>query len=472
MSARAALRTGLAALLAALAWGTWLGAPAADSGTVYVTRVEDEINAGTAAHLEDSLAQCEREGCLALVVELDTPGGIIDDTKKMVSAILNAPVPVIVYVAPRGAWAGSAGTFITLAGHVAAMAPSTTIGAAHPVMSDGSDPGGPMPPPPPGAPGTPTDPNAPKQPGWRQNFSGQKIENFMAAYAESIARERGRNVEFAAQAVRESIAISGPEAVQKKVVDLVAEDLEALLEAIDGREVKVSGKPVVLATASARIQRIDMTLSHRVIQFLASPTIASLLLLGGILGLYAEFSAPGGFVFGVLGAACLLLAAFGLGYLPFSSFGLVLMLAGVALMVAELFLPAFGLVFFAGVVCLGLGAYMLFDVPEMGDVSVPFWTTIFPSVVVVALLGAGVVYAVSQTIFHPVFAGSGADGVVGQIAVADQVIEPSGRGRVKLQGELWNAESAERIEAGERVRIEEVRDLVVRVTRIGGETKT
>jgi membrane-bound serine protease (ClpP class) len=328
-----------------------------------------------------------------------------------------------------------------------------------------------MPPPPPTPPGTPapTDPKAPPQPGWRQNFAGQKIENFMAAYAESIARERGRNVEFAAKAVRESIAISGGEAVKEKVVDLIAEDVDALLKAIDGREVKVGGKPVVLASASARIQRIEMTWAHRMIQYLASPMIASLLLLAGILGLYAEFSAPGGFVFGLLGAACLVLAAFGLGYLPFSSLGLVLMLAGVVLMVTELFVPAFGLVFAAGVVCLGLGAYLLFDVPEIGDVAPPFWSTVFPSLLVVAALGGLMVYAVSRTIFHPVFAGSGADGVVGQIAVVDSSIEPRRRGRVRLQGELWNAESAERIETGERVRIEEVRDLVVRVARIPRE---
>jgi membrane-bound serine protease (ClpP class) len=297
----------------------------------------------------------------------------------------------------------------------------------------------------------------------------QKIENFMAAYAESIARERGRNVDFATRAVRDSIAISGPEAVQKKVVDLIAEDLGALLKAIDGREVKVSGKPVVLATASARIQRIEMTWGHRAMRYLIDPTVASLLFMAGVLGLYMEFNSPGGFVFGLLGAACMVLALYGLGYLPFNSFALVLMISGVVLMGAELFLPAFGLVFSAGVVCLGIGAYMLFDVPELGGVAPPFWTTVFPSLVVVAGMGALMVFTVSRSIFHPVFATTGADGLVGQIATADGSIEPSRRGRVRLQGELWNAEAKERIEAGERVRIESVRDLVVRVVRIAGE---
>lgn len=469
MSPRTGRRAGLAALTSALVWAAWLVASAADSAPVYVTRIEDEINAGSAAHLEESLTECVQAGCQALVVELDTPGGVVPDTKRMVTTILNAPVPVIVYVSPRGAWAGSAGTFITLAGHVAAMAPGTTIGAAHPVMSDGSDPGGPMPPPLPGQPAPPVDPKAPPQPEWRRNFMGQKVENFMVAYAESIARERGRNVEFAAKAVRDSIAISGPEAVQQKVVDLVAEDIDALLKAIDGREVKVGGKPVALATASARIERIEMTLGHRAMRYLIDPTVASLLFMAGILGLYLEFNSPGGFLFGLLGAACLVLAIYGLGYLPFNSFGLVLVISGVVLMTAELFLPAFGLVALTGFVCLCVGFYMLFDVPEIGDMAPPFWTTVFPSLLVVGGIGATMVFVVSRSAFNPVFAGSGADGLVGQIATADGAIEPSGRGRVRLLGELWNAESAERIEAGERVRIEEVRDLVVRVTRIAGE---
>ena len=271
--------------------------------------------------------------------------------------------------------------------------------------------------------------------------------------------------------MRDSIAVSGPEAVQQKVVDLVAEDLGLLLQAIDGREVKVGGKSVVLATASAPTRRLEMSFAHRLIQYLADPAIAGLLITAGILGLYLEFSAPGGFVAGLLGASCLVLGAFGMGYLPFSSMGLVLVISGVVLMGAELFLPAFGLVFLAGVVCLGVGAYMLFDVPEIGDLAPAFWTGIFP---VLAFLVAGcgaIVFVVSRSIFHPAFAGSGADGLLGQIATADGAIEPSGRGRVRLQGELWNAESAERIQPGERVRIEQVQDLVVRVARIPREER-
>ena len=189
MRPRAALRAGLAALVCAVLLGRAAGG--ADSGVVYVTRIDDMINAGTAAHLEESLRLCVSEGCHALVVELNTEGGALGDMRTMVEAILNASVPVIVYVSPRGALAASAGMFITLAGHIAAMAPGTSIGAAHPVIVGGGDPGGPLPPvPSPSAPGSPTPTSEPgaTPPGWRGNFIGQKIENITVAYAESIAR--------------------------------------------------------------------------------------------------------------------------------------------------------------------------------------------------------------------------------------------------------------------------------------------
>jgi membrane-bound serine protease (ClpP class) len=421
---------------------------AAHARPVYVATVEGIISPSVADYLEKAVDEAARGGAEALVIELDTPGGLVSSTEDIVKTILNAPMPVIVFVSPRGASATSAGVFITLAGHVAIMAPGTSIGAAHPVSV--------LPAAPPTAPEDADGEEAPPR-----DIMGEKVENWAAAFIESIAEMRDRNVEWAADAVRNSVAITQKEAVELNVVDMVAEDLGHVLELVDGRKVTVGRTEVVLATAGAPIQRVEMDLVNRLFNVISHPNITVILILAGLGGLYVEISNPGLIVPGALGVACLLLAGLSLQIIPFNSLGLILMLVGVGLMIAEAFVASYGLLFTAGVVSLAVGGYLLFDVPELADVSVPFFSVILPAVLAFAAFGAIIAFGVSRTFLRPQVAGM--EGMLGEIARADSDLDPTGR--VFVHGEYWNAEASERIPAGERVRVVGIDDLLLRVSR-------
>ncbi len=450
-------------------WMAW--SPGALAGTVNVATVSGPINSAIEDYLVTAVARSEAEGAVALVIELDTPGGLVTSTQGIVSAILNAELPVIVYVSPRGAWAASAGTFITMAGHIAAMAPGTSIGAAHPVSIGG---GGPTPP----VPGQPapeaddedaeTEPKPEAKPILR-DFSNEKAENFTAAFLESIAEQRGRNVEWAAQAVRDSVAVKQSEALELNVIDLIAEDLDHLLELVDGRVVKVGRVEVTLHTLDVSIARIEMALANRILAVIADPTIIFLLMLVGAACLYMEVQAPGMIIPGVIGAACLVLVAIAMQIIPFNWVGLLLMFFGLGLLVAEIYVAGFGLLFVPGLACLGAGAYMTFRVPELSDLTLPFWTVILPMLAVLAGFMAIVVVGISRSFARPAFAG--AESLVGAVAIAESDLDPSGR--VRLRGELWSAESESPARCGESVEIVEVNDLLVRVRPLpvpaGGE---
>ncbi|MGH7770301.1 MAG: NfeD family protein, partial [Candidatus Binatia bacterium] len=277
--------------------------------------IDGTINPAVHDFIRESIARARARGSRALVIQLDTPGGLLESTQSIVKDLLGSPVPVIVYVAPSGAGAASAGTFITLAAHVAAMAPGTNIGAAHPVAGSGQEIKGVM---------------------------GEKIENFTASFAETIAQKRGRNAEWAIQAVRKSVSVTEKEALKKNVIDIVANNLEDLLRQADGKKVDVDGKEVALAVKDARVERFEMSLKQKILDRLAHPNIAYLLMMAGILGLYMEFSHPGVIFPGVAGAICLLLAFISLQILPINYGGLVLMILGISLLIAEAFLPSFG----------------------------------------------------------------------------------------------------------------------------------
>ncbi len=424
----------------------------ARASSVNVVTVSGGINPAVADYLMKAIEQTEREGVNALVVELDTPGGLLSSTKDIVSAILNARVPVIVFVSPRGAWAASAGTFITLAAHVAAMAPGTSIGAAHPVSFLPSPPRTPQP-----------EEEGKEGEGAPQprDIAGEKIEKFTAAFIESIAEARDRNVEWAIDAVRNSVAITQSEALEKNVVDVVADDLSHLLELIDGRKVKVGREEITLATKDVSTVRIPMSLVGRFFDVMADPQIALLLILAGLLGLYVEFTQPGMIFPGVAGVISLILAGLALQIIPFNWLGLILILIGLSLLVAEIFVTSFGLLFTAGIIALSAGSYMVFDVPEQSDLIVPFWTVIFPAVLGVSTFAGIVVFGLSRALFRPQFAG--AEGLIGETAIVDHAIRK--RGRVLVRGELWTAEADESIPKGEKVKILKVRDLVLRVER-------
>jgi membrane-bound serine protease (ClpP class) len=268
--------------------------------------IDGSINPAVDDFIRESIARAKSKGARALIIQLDTPGGLLSSTRTIVKEIFAAPVPVIVYVAPTGSGAGSAGVFITLSAHIAAMAPGTNIGAAHPVAGGGQEVKGVM---------------------------GEKIENFVASFSETIARQRGRNAEWAIQAVRKSVSITEKEALKQNVIDIVAKDIDDLLQQAHGRKVDLDGRESTLDLRSARVVRLEMSLKQRVLNAIANPNIAYLLMMAGILGLYFEFSNPGVIFPGVAGAICLLLAFASLQVLPFNYVGLILILLGIALLI-------------------------------------------------------------------------------------------------------------------------------------------
>lgn len=399
--------------------------------------VDGSINPAVAAFLDESIARAVREGAPALVVQLDTPGGLLQSARTIVKALLGAPLPVIVWVAPSGAGAGSAGVFVTMAAHVAAMAPGTSIGAAHPVGGQGEDIPGDM---------------------------GEKVENFTASFSEAIAKQRGRNVEWAVKAVRESVSITADEAAKIKVVDLVAKDLGAIVRWAQGKTVEVAGVAkkleldVVLdADGEPRVHDYEMRLAQRVLNVLADPNVAYLLLMAGLVGLYVELTHPGFGLPGVAGAICLLLALTALQVLPVNYGALALLLLGVVLLVAEAFVPAFGVLAIGGLVALVLGSLFLFDA-EGGGVGVARSLVLsVAGTVGVAMLVVSVL--VVRTQFSKPTTGS--EGMLGLRGEARQRVAP--QGMVFVAGEYWTARSDVPIEPGTPIEVTGIDGLVLHV---------
>jgi membrane-bound serine protease (ClpP class) len=398
--------------------------------------VEGSINPATASFVRDAIARASTEGAPALLIQLDTPGGLLPSMQAIVKDVLNAPVPVIVYIAPSGAGAGSAGVFITLAAHVAAMAPGTNIGAAHPVGSGGEDIKGKL---------------------------GEKVENFTASLGEAIARRRGRNVEWAAKAVRQSVSVTAEEAAKLGVVDFVAKDLAELVSRAEGRKIEVAGETRKLALAAVRdaagqvrTETYEMRLAQRVLNVIAEPTIAYLLMMAGLLGLYIEFTHPGIAFPGVAGAICLLLALAALHVLPVNTSALALLLLGIALLVAEAFLPTFGVVGAGGLVAFLLGSLFLFDA-ESG--------LALPRSLIFGVGGtlASIILVVGTLVFRSqrARAAGGAEGMVGAVGVARGRLSPVGT--VLVRGEYWSAESEQAVDDGEQVEVTGVMGLRLRV---------
>ncbi|HZP43453.1 MAG TPA: nodulation protein NfeD [Candidatus Binatia bacterium] len=433
---------GLALAAAALALAT--GARAAPAERLLARVVVDGmINPAVADFVHDAIARARADDAAALVIELDTPGGLMPSMKAIVKDLLDAPLPVIVWVAPRGASAGSAGVFITLAAHVAAMTPGTSIGAAHPVGGQGEDIKGTL---------------------------GEKLENATASFIEGIARQRGRNAEWAVKAVQQSVSITAEEAVRTNVVDFVAKDLDEVVRRADGRKVEVGGETRTLALGAAvrdpggplRVATYQMTLAQRLLDVLADPNIAYILMAAGMLGLYIEFTHPGVVFPGVAGAICFLLALTVLHVLPVTGSGLALLALGIALLVAEAFLPTFGLLGVGGLVAFLLGSLFLFDTARTG-------VAVARSVV----FGVGGTFGAAMLLIaFLVFRSQrrrvllGAEGMIGTVGVARQPLRPAGT--VLVHGEYWTAESDEAVNAGEKVEVTGVEGLRLRVRPLRG----
>ncbi len=395
--------------------------------------IDGGINPAVDDFVRESIGRARSKGARALIIQLDTPGGLLTSTRSIVKEILGSPVPVMVYVAPSGAGAGSAGVFITMAAHIAAMAPGTNIGAAHPVAGGGQEVKGVM---------------------------GEKIENFTASFSETIAQKRGRNTEWAIQAVRRSVSITEKDALKKNVIDIVAKDVDDLLRQADGKKVDLDGREQVLSLGGVRVERFEMGLKQKIINTLSDPNIAYLLLMAGILGIYMEFSHPGVVFPGVAGGIALLLALTSFQILPINYAGLLLILLGIALLVGEAFLPSFGVLGIGGAISLGLGSLLLFDT-ESSDLVVDR-SIIFTAVATLSafILLVGYLVFKSQK-KKPTL---GLEGLLGEIGEVRVQLNPTGK--IFVHGEYWNAEGDGEIAVGEKVRVVGFESMSLKVKRI------
>ena len=414
--------------------------------TINQITIDGSINPASADFILAAIEQTESDGGAALLIELDTPGGLVASTQDIIQGMLNARIPTIVYVTPRGAWAASAGTMITIAANVAAMTPGSSIGAAHPVSIGG---GG-------GGSGGEGDSGA-KDP------SMEKAANLIASYVESIAKHRKRNVEWAAEAVRNSVAVDAEEALELNVIDLIANNRAELLAAIDGFEVEVDGQLETLNLTDATVVALEMTWLQLVFNFLADPNVAVILMLAGLLGLYIEFNNPGLILPGAAGAVCLVLTGFALQILPFDWVGFVLILSGLGLLIAEIFVSSFGLLFASGIVCFLLGGSLMFEKPDVSDLNVDFWSVLLPAVLGLSVFSGAVVLAVGRTIWGRQTAG--VDEMIGMVGEATTALDLEGK--VFIRGEFWNAQADEAIHSGERVEVTGVNGLVIHVRKAG-----
>ncbi|MEW6720682.1 MAG: nodulation protein NfeD [Thermodesulfobacteriota bacterium] len=404
-------------------------APVPKGAEVMVATIAAPITPVTADYLEDVIEQAEDAGAALLVVELDTPGGLDSAMRQMVQGILKSKVPVAVYVSPSGSRAASAGVLITLASDVAAMAPGTNIGAAHPVSVGG----GPM-----------------------DNTMSKKVENDAAAYARSLAAQSGRNAEWAESAVRESASLSAKDALEKKVIDLVASDLRELLARIDGRTVKKGERTFVLKTKGAEVTRVPMGLRHRILAALANPNIAYILLMIGIYGIYFELASPGAVFPGVVGGICLVLGFYALQTLSANYAGFLLILLSIVLFFLELKIQSHGALAIGGIVSMVLGSLMLFR-----DSADPFlrvsWSVLISMVAISAVFFAVVISLAVRSQLRKPFFGQG--GMVDETGEA--VTDIDGRGKVFIVGELWDARSDRPVRKGDRVIVRSVEGMTL-----------
>ena len=413
-----------------LAWvlmcGPLAGLRAADVGLI---KVSGAIGPATASYIARGVDTAGERSYAFLIVQLDTPGGALESTREIVQKFYASKVPIVVYVAPAGAWAGSAGCFITLAADVAAMAPSTSIGAAHPVSMG---------------------------PGGNEKMDDvmkQKLENFAGSYIESIAEKRGRNVEWAKASVVKSESITATNALELKVIDLIANDIPDLLNQLDERE--INGKP--LKTAGAKVVEIPTTTREKILAVLSHPELMFILMLAAIYGIIGELSNPGAILPGVVGGIALILVLYMTAILPVNLAGLALIGLALVLFLADIYAPTHGVLTFGGIASFFLGALMLFNRGEGFQLSIAY---ILPATILTALFFLFVVGAGLRAQRLPVRTGK--EAMLGETATAVDRID-SGRGKVFIEGELWNAVSDSPVEKGQPVEVVAVEGLTLKV---------
>ncbi|MFH1488640.1 MAG: nodulation protein NfeD [Pseudomonadota bacterium] len=395
---------------------------------VMIIELQGAINPGGATFLTRGLRDAEKRDAALVIIQLDTPGGLATSMRTMVKEIMNSPIPVVVYVAPKGAGAASAGVMVTVSAHVAAMAPGTNIGAAHPVTAGGKD---------------------------IEKTMSDKVVNDMASYGRGIAQTKGRNAEWVEKAIRESVSITADEAVEKNVVDMVAADVDQLLEKLDGREITFRSATITLKTKGLKKVPYRPGFRDRILKIISDPNIAYILMMIGLTGLYFELSNPGGIFPGVIGAISLILAFYSFQTLPVNYAGLLLILLAIILFIAEVKISSYGILSLGGLASLTLGTIMLFE-----DVKVSL-QLMTPTIVLVG----GFFIVVSALAFRAYRskAKSGMEGLIGTRGLVRERIAPEGL--IFIHGELWRAESGEEINEGEKVEVTGVEGLVLTVKR-------
>ncbi|MBI4621511.1 MAG: nodulation protein NfeD [Desulfobacterales bacterium] len=400
---------------------------------VNVAKIDSIINPVVVEFIAESIERSSKDGAECLIIQLDTPGGLDLSMRKIVKDMLNADIPIIVYVSPGGARAASAGVMITMASNIAAMSPGTNIGAAHPVTMGGQK---------------------------IDTEMEKKVVNDAVAYIKSIAEERGRNAKWAEDAVRKSVSVTEKEALNLKVIDLIAPDIKTLLLEINGRQVKTAKGTFTLNTKDAEPVFINMGIRHNILNVLSNPNIAYVLMMIGFLGLYFELAHPGVIFPGVIGAISLILAFFAFQTLPINYAGILLIVLAIILFIVEVKVTSFGLLTIGGIVSMLLGSLMLFESP------VPYlrvsWAVLIPVV-----LGTSALFILSATLAFRAYLSkptTGMEGLVGEIGTAKTEILQEGK--VFIHGEYWNAYSDEVIPEGEKVRVLKMDNLRLKVERL------
>jgi membrane-bound serine protease (ClpP class) len=431
---RLSLRAALALAFFVCVILLWWPGRAVAAGEALIIELEGSINPGTALYVTKGLQEAEKEGARVAILRLDTPGGLGSSMRTIIKAILNSPVPVAVWVGPRGAGAASAGVMVTIAAHVAAMAPGTNIGAAHPVTAGGKDIGKTM---------------------------NEKVVNDMASYARGIARERGRNEEWVEKAIRESVSITAEEAVKKHVVDFIARDVDELLTKMDGRTVTVKGKEVVLKTAGLKKVYYHQGFRDRVLETISDPNIAYILMMIGLAGLYFELAHPGAIFPGVVGGISLILAFYSFQTLPVNYAGLLLIVLAIIFFIAEIKVASYGMLSLGGLISLVLGSIMLFDNMRVSlQLMMPTIALIGGFFVVVAGLAFRAYRSKPK---------SGSDGLIGEVGLVKKKIDPEGL--IFVHGEYWRAIADNPIEPDEPVEVTGMEGLILKVQKKSDNVK-
>jgi membrane-bound serine protease (ClpP class) len=408
--------------------------PSQEKAPVFTIEVDGIINPATAKFITDSIDEAAQQGGQCLIIQLDTPGGLMESMRLIVKKILASNIPIIVYVAPKGARAASAGVFITMAAHIAVMAPGTHIGAAHPVTLGAE--------------------------GKESKTMTEKIVNDTVSYIKTIAKTRGRNVDWAEKAVKKSVSVTEEEALKLNVVDLISTDLQDLLTKMDGRVVKFDGITRTLITKGLQPRSIQMSWRDKLLDIISNPTIAYILLMLGIYGIFFELSSPGAILPGVVGGIFLILAFYSLQMLPVNYAGLALILFAIILFIAEIKVVSHGLLAVGGVISLFLGSMMLFQSPvEYMRISL---SVIIPAVLVSAVFFIfAVTKAINARLKKPT---TGMEGLIGEVGIASTPITPEGK--VSIHGEFWNVMSDQPVEIGEKVKVIGVDNLKLKVKKI------